>query len=465
MESKKIILIFFIFIFGCSFSQDIEFKYLGGGYNLSYSALRGFNRFVDIYNKDSVKIGGSILDEKMDYLTTPTGKNLAFGLSIGDGILDISYTKRRDECSGHYSIPEEHSRDFLYKTGTLGFGYLLRSDASGSKLELYYGLHLDFSRGKLFTMLTNLNDDWVSVMTFGNFAFTPCAQIFFHPFNGPVFFGARAYWQMNWGKVDFSPIHPHFDYTYAADVTKPLKSSGGNIGIMFQVFVNPFKIKLPERKIEPDVPVLADVNLSGLVKDAGTNAEIGEATIKIEKFHEGQYIEIISTKTGTGVGSYEVTLPRNARYRISVEAFGYDKKSEEFELNDYSPQDYKKDFLLPKFQVGQTIVLKNIYFKKASAELLSESYPELDKLYKFMNMSPTCEIEIAGHTSSEGNDDYNLKLSQDRAQSVVNYLKGKGIADNRMVPRGYGEKMPIADNDTEEGKELNRRVEFKILKQ
>ncbi|MBN2682937.1 MAG: OmpA family protein [Bacteroidales bacterium] len=246
---------------------------------------------------------------------------------------------------------------------------------------------------------------------------------------------------------------------------KKMKSSGGNIGIMFQVFINPFNLKIP-RKIDDieEEPVFTDVKLSGVVIDNESNKPIGEAAIKIEKLEDGNYIEMISFKTENSDGNYEIKLPRNTKYRISAEAFGYESKADVFELNDYSPADYKKDIKLEKLKKGQTMALKNIYFKKASAELLSESFPELDKLFKFLDSNIDVEIEIAGHTSDEGTDAYNQKLSQDRAESIVNYLVTKGISSKRLNPVGYGEKNPVADNGTEEGRMLNRRVEIKILK-
>ena len=81
-----------------------------------------------------------------------------------------------------------------------------------------------------------------------------------------------------------------------------------------------------------------------------------------------------------------------------------------------------------------------------------------------MKDNPTIEIEIAGHTDNVGADEYNLNLSLERANSVVAFIVSKGISQNRIIAKGYGESKPIASNDSEEGKQLNRRVEFTILK-
>lgn len=117
-----------------------------------------------------------------------------------------------------------------------------------------------------------------------------------------------------------------------------------------------------------------------------------------------------------------------------------------------------------KIVVGSTIELNNVEFDFNKATLRSESFEELDNVVKFLSDNPSVEIELAGHTDNIGDDNYNLKLSQERAESVKNYLTGKGIAGSRLIAKGYGESRPIATNQTEQGRDQNRRVEFTILK-
>ena len=117
-----------------------------------------------------------------------------------------------------------------------------------------------------------------------------------------------------------------------------------------------------------------------------------------------------------------------------------------------------------KPKIGQTIILENILFETAKSELLSESFPTLDRLFLLLANYPEMNIEIAGHTDNKGSIENNMKLSQDRANSVLVYLMDKGIDENRMIAKGYGSSEPIETNDTEEGRLKNRRVAFKILK-
>ena len=112
--------------------------------------------------------------------------------------------------------------------------------------------------------------------------------------------------------------------------------------------------------------------------------------------------------------------------------------------------------------VEQTVTLRSINFETSSAKLMSTSRIALDEIARTLKNQPNLKVEIVGHTDDEGNDGYNLLLSQQRAESVRQYLIGKGIAPERMVSIGMGEAQPVAGNDTPEGRVANRRVEFKV---
>lgn len=110
------------------------------------------------------------------------------------------------------------------------------------------------------------------------------------------------------------------------------------------------------------------------------------------------------------------------------------------------------------------IELRNVLFKTASATIINTSYAELDILVKYLQNNPSVEIEIAGHTDSVGNENYNLTLSQERANAIGKYLLDKNIEARRIQMKGYGKQLPVASNDTLEGRQKNRRVEFKITR-
>ena len=114
---------------------------------------------------------------------------------------------------------------------------------------------------------------------------------------------------------------------------------------------------------------------------------------------------------------------------------------------------------------GTIIQLKNIFFETDMAELLPRSYTELNKLLKLMQEHPGMVIEIRGHTDIRGGHDYNINLSERRSKAVVDFLLDHGISTDRTQFKGFGSTQPIASNDTAEGRQQNRRVEFVILRE
>lgn len=114
-------------------------------------------------------------------------------------------------------------------------------------------------------------------------------------------------------------------------------------------------------------------------------------------------------------------------------------------------------------EIGNNIALNNILFETAKADLLPESFEELDQLVEILQTQPKMTIKVNGHTDNQGEIDYNFELSKNRALAVVKYLSQKGISRERLQYEGFGESQPIASNKSPEGQQLNRRVEFLIL--
>ena len=111
---------------------------------------------------------------------------------------------------------------------------------------------------------------------------------------------------------------------------------------------------------------------------------------------------------------------------------------------------------------GDTIVLRGVNFEFDKSRLTQNAKSILDGVSEELVANPGIQIELGGHTDSKGTDEYNQQLSEKRANTVVKYLTDKGVAGDRMTAAGYGEAQPVADNDTDEGRELNRRVELKV---
>lgn len=131
-------------------------------------------------------------------------------------------------------------------------------------------------------------------------------------------------------------------------------------------------------------------------------------------------------------------------------------------LNGVDDEDGCPD-VLPDAVRQFTGVVPGISFTKGKSEVSPSSYEALDQAAAVLTQYPDVRMEVSGHTSSEGTDLVNQRLSEARAQAVANYLESKGIGENRLVVRGAGSSEPIADNNTREGREQNRRIEFRVL--
>lgn len=218
-----------------------------------------------------------------------------------------------------------------------------------------------------------------------------------------------------------------------------------------------FRIKLPE-KVKPNPVVL----ITGKVLNSKTRQAVN-ATIRYEILPSGN--EAGMARTDPSTGEYKIVLPYGKNYGFSAGAKGFIPVSENLDLTNVA--EYKvinRDLLLVPIEIGETVRLNNIFFDFGKSILRTESFPELDRIVALMNQSTGLEIELSGHTDNVGSDNVNLKLSEDRAKAVQSYIVSKGILESRINAKGYGKTKPVAGNDTEEGKQMNRRVEFTIIK-
>jgi outer membrane protein OmpA-like peptidoglycan-associated protein len=178
------------------------------------------------------------------------------------------------------------------------------------------------------------------------------------------------------------------------------------------------------------------------------------------------------TEAGNGVsspvdGSFKMVLPYNKNYSIRATADKFFAVSENLNLDSLVKAGYRvihKDLYLVPIEIGQVVRLNNVFFDFDKWDLRPESFVELDRVVALLKENPSIEIEMSAHTDSYGSDEYNFKLSDNRAKSVREYIVSKGMPESRITAQGYGETKPVATNETDEGRQLNRRVEFKILK-
>jgi len=207
--------------------------------------------------------------------------------------------------------------------------------------------------------------------------------------------------------------------------------------------------------------------LSGVVADQFGNVP-GLAEIIVTDNETGEVYGIYNPNSSTG--KYLLILPQGRNYNVSFEADGHMYHTEQLHIARNSAYaEINKPVELTTIKVGKSVVLEHLFFAHDETLILEDSRAELDKLFELMQDMPDLVVEISGHTDSKGEHDYNMKLSRDRAQAVVDEIVSRGVADDRMIAKGYGETQPIASNLDDEGNENieamanNRRVELKVL--
>jgi len=228
-----------------------------------------------------------------------------------------------------------------------------------------------------------------------------------------------------------------------------------------------FRIKLAEPQKPKDNVIVKQIKpepvivFRGKVLDKKTSKPI-YASIIYSDLETGK--QLGSAMSNAETGGYSIALAMGHNYGFEATANNYITVSENVNAKQITESSIvDKDLYLIPIEVGQTIVLNNIFFETGKSTLKKESNNELNKLLKILQTNKSLKIEISGHTDNVGSASSNLTLSQSRAKAVVDWLVSHEIEESRFVAKGYGKSKPIATNDTEEGRHLNRRVEFTIL--
>jgi OmpA-OmpF porin, OOP family len=232
----------------------------------------------------------------------------------------------------------------------------------------------------------------------------------------------------------------------------------------FQSYTENFTVPKISKDTTINVEIFLNPDAKALViKGTVTNKKTGDPVeAKLSITHRVD--KSINLNPATGGGTYAQGVPKTGWYIFTASHEGFLNSTDSLLYDNDEVTPMTKDLVLQPIEVGVVVRLKNIYFDFNKATLKSESFVELEKVVAFLNENPTVEIEIEGHTDSVGPDDRNQKLSQDRSQSVVDYLASKGISADRLKAKGFGESKPIDTNDTDFGRANNRRVEFTVLK-
>lgn len=216
-----------------------------------------------------------------------------------------------------------------------------------------------------------------------------------------------------------------------------------------------YSFSLPEQLAPPPITYL-DIR----VVDAETGKPV-ESTLQLTELGSN----LLLKDNRNAQGQWILCLTAGSNYGVFVSAEGYLFHSENVALNEARDREDPRilEIRLQPIKTGEKIVLRNVFFDTDSKTLKPESKAELELLYKLMVQNPNMKLEIAGHTDNQGSVDHNQRLSQMRAEEVMNHLIKLGIAPQRMKAVGYGATQPMANNETEQGRAQNRRTEAKVI--
>lgn len=201
--------------------------------------------------------------------------------------------------------------------------------------------------------------------------------------------------------------------------------------------------------------------VKGNVKDLKSKAPI-EAAVEIIDLQKN--LPVYQDYSSEDLGEFLATLPSGKNYGLNISKEGYLFYSDNFSLIGHtSKAAFNINVLLSPIEIGNKVILKNIFFDTNKFDLKMESKAELQKLIEFLTLNPKVRIEVSGYTDDVGNDQANQLLSENRAKAVYQYLMAGSIDAVRMVYKGYGKTEPIAPNTSDENRSKNRRTEFKII--
>jgi len=201
--------------------------------------------------------------------------------------------------------------------------------------------------------------------------------------------------------------------------------------------------------------------VKGIVMDKMTSKPL-DAHIELTNLGDGLVVNEVNSDPVTG--KFLMVLSPDEEYAFNITRPKYMFYSEHFSsLPVDQLHSVDKIFKIETVSPGKQITLNNVFFEFDKSDLSQKSYSELGKLFKLMEENPKIRIRISGYTDNVGDEDYNQKLSEARAKVVYQYLVDRGISAARLEFKGFGDTKPVADNNTEEGRALNRRTEVVVL--
>ncbi len=319
-----------------------------------------------------------------------------------------------------YSGIETKNIQIEFSTTSPTSGYQKIADYTLEKSRTNtFGINPERARWIRLTILSNYgHSSWVELAEFGAIG-VPAKEI-------DQTININGAWNTNWQNIEFVQSGSSFTGSYAYDNVQGVVKNG-------KIKRNVIEFDWKENHLVGKAKLYLNEEgnrLSGIWQNSRRPDDFGLWTMKRDKARPIVYQEEVQ----------ELEVPKN------------DTAKEVVEYNGES------------VAIGENIIMDNVLFVRSKAELLNESYSELDRLIGILNENPDLKVELSGHTDNSGSAKLNVRLSKDRVEAVKKYLISKGIDDVRISGEGYGPYQPITENRTENERQKNRRVEFKLVK-
>lgn len=414
---------------------------------------------------EAKSIGSSINNEEHNAVigVSPDGKKLY--LYDGENSGDILFS---DFTEGEWSVPTAYPSPINSKHSETAISF------SADGKEVFFVSDRPDGLGKKDIWRADVEEggSFSNVRTMNAFINTPYNErsVFMHQDGKTMYFSSEGHRTMGGYDIFKSEKDEDGNWGEAQNIGYPVNTSGDDVsfvtssdnkrGYFSAVKSNSkgeqdiYSYIFPEKSKEGDKIIVRGTVKGNVSKEPVlaniifTNIETGKKT-SINSDHE--------------TGGFIASIPKGEKYAVNVLADGFLLFSES--INPLSDEniDFLLSFDLNSISNCKALVLENIWFEFDKSQLMDISFSELDELVKFLTTCNMYKVEVGGYTCTDGTEEYNVLLSEKRAQSVIEYLVSKGINKDRLVSKSYGSKNPIANNNTEDGKIKNRRVEIRLF--
>jgi outer membrane protein OmpA-like peptidoglycan-associated protein len=450
------------------FTRSIPSAELNSGFQEEFF----FSRRKDTVWGKAVNLGPPINTQGNEggLFISPDGRFLFFAAcdrADGMGSCDLYWSRKE---GGSWGVPQNLGP--VVNSGT----WDSQPSFSGDGKTLYFASKRPGGMGSSDIWKTTLLDDynWSDPVNLGDSVNSPKEEMapFIHPDGQTLYFSSKGHTGMGGYDLYYSkknifgnwktPVNLGYPINTNADEITLLVNSTGDVAYISSdkyggkgrqdiYAFGLYKEAQPERV----------TYFKGIVYDKVTRNRLG-AMFELTDLGTGKIV--VTSRSDPANGEFLLILPLNKDYALNVSKEGYLFYSDHFSLsgkgNSFDP--ITKEVPLQPVKVGETVVLKNIFFDTDKYDLKPESRTELEKLAALLKNNPKMKIEISGHTDIVGTPEYNQKLSENRAKAVYDYLVANGIVAGRLTYAGYGLTRPIDTNDTDPGRANNRRTEFSI---